>query len=160
MNIIRPSATYHRRRPIAAGEPSQSPGWGGFFRSLKKWLHILFLCSPIINAAAQEPKTHFLISDELVPEAVFVGIRIDGVEVPDCGSAANHCTTPEGNHIKLTYDITALVAAGNDITVEARSCNSIGICGAWSTPIMFDLSGPPPPGGLRITVSVTVTVTQ
>lgn len=112
-----------------------------------------------MNAAAQ-PKTHTLISDELAPEVAYVGIRIDNVETPDCGSAANHCTSPEGNHIKLSYDVTAIVAGGGTVTFEARSCNMLGICGAWSAPVSFDFDGPAPPGNLRITVSVNVTVSQ
>lgn len=127
---------------------------------VQRWVCIFFLCSAAMNAAAQGTTTYTLISDKLVSKAAFVGIRIDNVETPDCGSAANHCTSPQGNHIKLSYDVTALVAAGNDVTIEARSCDVTGICGPWSAPKVFAWSGPTPPKNLRVNVKVVVSVTQ
>lgn len=119
-------------------------------------LGCLFTAMPVITGA--QGATYRLISDELSPPAAFVGVRIDGVEIPECGSLANHCTSPEGGGLKLDHDITALVVAATDVTIEARACNNLGQCSDWSPPEVFALSKPATPKGLQITITVNVSV--
>ena len=113
---------------------------------------------PLLTGA--QGATYRLISDELSPSAAFVGIRIDGQEIPECGSLANHCTSPEGAGLKLDHDITHLVVAAQDVTIEARACNQLGQCSDWSAPQVFELSKPATPKGLRIDITVNVSVSS
>ena len=119
-------------------------------------LGFLFSLMPAISGA--QTTTYTLISDKLSPTAAFVRIRVDGTEVADCGTLVDHCTSPQGDGVKLDYDVTDLVTAGNDVIIAAAACNDLGQCSEFSDPETFELAKPLKPKGLRIVIKVNVTV--
>lgn len=119
---------------------------------MNRFTFLFLLLLPIVGHAIT------LTSDKLDANATYVDVKVDGTVVTDCGAIETPCIAPipGGGGNAIAYDITRFAGTGEDVTIEARSCNTTGLCSIWSQPYVADLTPPGVPEGLKIIVKVVV----